>query len=148
MKRTLFPTIALALVAASALAVRATRAPGAPSREVSGPYVHGNLAVFLIHGPEAAPGRNLLTLEEALAGKELKLAAKMKAEQGEVWKEVAEAQKALSEKVGERVNSPVSASSMELALENEKVRGSADEYVRALEAVVAARPDAIGYAFA
>jgi hypothetical protein len=33
----------------------------------SGPFTHQNLTVFLIHGSEAGPGRDYLTLEEALA---------------------------------------------------------------------------------
>lgn len=224
--------LVMALVAGSALAVRATRASGA--REISGPYVHANLAVFLIHGADAAPGRTFLTLEEALAAKKaivretgsvnelaienvsqeddvyiqagdivrggrqdrtipwdtvvergarlplasfcvehgrwqrrgeeaadhfesshealatkgLKLAAKMQSDQGAVWRNVEEAQQALSAKVGESVNVNASATSFLLSLENEKVRGSADAYVRELAAIVDARPDVIGYAFA
>src|SRR5207244_433787 len=128
------------------------------------PYVHGNLAVFLIHGPDAAPGRSFLTLEEALAAKKAvvretgsvnELAIENVSAEDDVYVQAGDIVRGGRQDrtipwdtVVERGDSPVSASSMELALENEKVRGSADEYVRALEAVVAARPDAIGYAFA
>jgi hypothetical protein len=33
---------------------------------VTGPYSYQNLAVFLIHGPDRLPGKNILTLSEAL----------------------------------------------------------------------------------
>src|SRR5919202_5259842 len=33
---------------------------------VSGPYAHGNLAVFLVHGADALPGWSPTTLEEAV----------------------------------------------------------------------------------
>src|SRR5919199_758057 len=46
------------------------RAPAQPNNagtyRVTGPYSYQNLAVFLIHGPERLPGRNILTLSEAL----------------------------------------------------------------------------------
>jgi hypothetical protein len=37
--------------------------------ELSGPYVHDNLSVFLIHGRETLDGRSILTLQEALEQK-------------------------------------------------------------------------------
>jgi hypothetical protein len=44
------------------------RAPAqaAGSYRVTGPYAYQNLAVFLIHGPDRLPGKNILTLSEAL----------------------------------------------------------------------------------
>ena len=45
------------------------RAPAqtpAGSYRVTGPYAYQNLAVFLIHGPDKLPGKNILTLSEAL----------------------------------------------------------------------------------
>jgi ARG and Rhodanese-Phosphatase-superfamily-associated Protein domain len=37
---------------------------------LSGPYTHGNLAVFLVHGPETLEGRSFLTLQEGLERKQ------------------------------------------------------------------------------
>ena len=36
---------------------------------ISGPYTHENLSVFLVHGKDTLPGKNFLTLQEALASK-------------------------------------------------------------------------------
>jgi hypothetical protein len=82
------------------------------------------------------------------ATRDLKLAAKRSKSQGEVWNEVSKAQAKLSANLGAPVTSGQSASSLQLTLENEKVKATADEYVRALAGVVAQHPDAIGYAFA
>ncbi len=61
---------------------------------------------------------------------------------------VAVAQDKLSQNVGGRVNSAVSESSLQLALENKKVQVSADGYIKALSNIVNDSSDAIGYAFA
>jgi len=45
--------------------------PPTPQVKLSGPYSHQNLTVFLIHGADALPGKNFLTLPEALAQKKL-----------------------------------------------------------------------------
>ena len=82
------------------------------------------------------------------ATKELKLAAGRSKSQGEVWSEVSKAQAKLSANVGAPVTSAQSASSLQLTLENQKVRATTDEYVRALAGIVAKHPDAVGYAFA
>jgi hypothetical protein len=82
------------------------------------------------------------------ATKELKLAANKSRSQGEVWAKVAEAQDKLSRNVGGRVNSAHSDSSLQLALEDSRVRATTDEYVRSLAALAAKHRDAVGYAFA
>lgn len=38
---------------------------------ISGPYTHKNLTIFLVHGKELMPGKNFLTLQEALAQKKV-----------------------------------------------------------------------------
>jgi hypothetical protein len=38
---------------------------------ISGPYTHKNLTIFLVHGKELMPGKNFLTLQEALALKKV-----------------------------------------------------------------------------
>ncbi|HEY9284717.1 MAG TPA: DUF6569 family protein [Pyrinomonadaceae bacterium] len=82
------------------------------------------------------------------ASKDLKLAARRSKSQGEVWAKVAEAQAKLGANVGAPVTAPQSASSLQLTLENERVRATTDEYVRALAGIVSQHPDAVGYAFA
>jgi hypothetical protein len=55
----------------------APRVPDAPARvkageyTLSGPYTHGNLTVFLIHGKETLPGKKFMTLQEALDQKKI-----------------------------------------------------------------------------
>jgi hypothetical protein len=201
---------------------------------LEGPFTHGNLSVFLVHGKDKLKGQTFLTLEEALiqkkvvvretkqvsrltiqnisseevyvqsgdivkggaqdrmlvvdlilppkspeipidsfcvesgrwnqrgneasshfssssnsvASREIKLAAKMKSSQSEVWREVSVAQDKLSANVGATVNSNSSPSSLQLALENKDVQKNADDYFKALSAIVNDKPDVIGYVFA
>jgi hypothetical protein len=85
---------------------------------------------------------------DVAATKDLKLAAKRANSQGEVWETVTVTQDKLSENVGARVNSTVSESSLQLAVENRKVRDSAGGYIKALAKIVNGQNDVIGYAFA
>ncbi|MDQ2975519.1 MAG: hypothetical protein M3R69_08935 [Acidobacteriota bacterium] len=85
---------------------------------------------------------------DAVATKEIKLAAKRENSQGGVWESVTVAQNKLSQNVGTRVNSPVSASSLQLAVENGKVQDTADSYIKALSGIVNRSDDVIGYVFA
>ena len=85
---------------------------------------------------------------DAAVTREIKLAAKSANSQGEVWENVRLAQDKLSENVGGRVNSTVSASSLQLAVENTRVRATADSYIQALANIVAKQDDVIGYVFA
>src|SRR6266550_3540735 len=85
---------------------------------------------------------------DAVATKEIKLAAKRSNSQGAVWENVKVAQDKLSENVGARVNSPVSGSSLQLAVENGKVQETADSYVKALSSIANRSDDVIGYVFA
>ena len=201
---------------------------------LEGPFTHGNLSVFLVHGKDKLKGQTFITLEEALIQKkvivretrevnrltiqnisgeevyvqsgdivkggaqdrmlvvdlilpprspqipidaycvesgrwsqrggeasthfssssnsvtsrEVKLAAKVKSSQSEVWREVSVAQNKLSKNVGAVVNSNASPSSLQLALENKDVQKTADDYVKALSAIVNDKTDVIGYVFA
>jgi len=45
--------------------------PAAPAHRLSGPYTHGNLTVFLIHGEDQLKGKTYLTLDEALEQKKV-----------------------------------------------------------------------------
>ena len=83
-----------------------------------------------------------------VASREVKLAAKEKGSQGEVWREVAAAQDKLSANVGGSVRAPDSPTSFQLALENKGVRTNADTYVKALSGIVEGKNDVIGYVFA
>jgi hypothetical protein len=85
---------------------------------------------------------------EVASTKELKLAAKRAKSQGAVWENVKVAQDNLSQNVGARVNSSVSESSLQLAVENDKVRETADGYIKALAQIAAGKNDVIGYVFA
>lgn len=85
---------------------------------------------------------------DAVATKEIKLAAKRSNSQGAVWENVKVAQDKLSENVGTRVNSSVSASSLQLSVENVKVQESADSYIKALVGIANRSNDVIGYVFA
>jgi ARG/rhodanese/phosphatase superfamily protein len=201
---------------------------------ISGPYTHQNLTVFLVHGKDLLPGKNFLTLQEALAqkkvivyetkdvnelairnlssqdvyvqsgdivrggdqdrmisvdfivpprsgrmpiaafcvesgrwskrgnevsaqfsssdnavaSKSLKLAAKRSQSQQEVWNNVEVVQAKLSANVGRNVQATVSSSSLELSVENAKVKETTEAYLKALNAIVQNKPDVIGYAFA
>ena len=83
-----------------------------------------------------------------VASREVKLAAKQKGSQSEVWAEVAAAQDKLSKNVGGSVKSAASPTSFQLALENKQVTTNADNYVKALTDIVEGKTDVIGYVFA
>ena len=83
-----------------------------------------------------------------VASREVKLAAKQKSSQSEVWAEVAAAQDKLSRNVGGSVKSAASPTSFQLALENKQVTTSADTYIKALSGIVEGKTDVIGYVFA
>jgi len=85
---------------------------------------------------------------DAVATREIKLAAKRENSQGGVWESVTVAQDKLSRSVGTRVNSSVSSSSLQLAVENGKVQATADSYIKALANIADSSDDVIGYVFA
>jgi hypothetical protein len=65
-----------------------------------------------------------------------------------VWREVDVAQEKLSAGVAAPVRAAESRSSLQLALENEKVKTSADDYMKKLSSIVEAHGDVIGFVFA
>jgi hypothetical protein len=85
---------------------------------------------------------------EQLATKDLKLAARKEAKQGEVWDKVAKAQMLLKEKVGAPVQAAESASSLQLTLEHKKLKEALEEYLKKLSPVIEDKKDVVGYAFA
>ena len=241
MKRTLFlsglcAAFCLALFSFASAQRQSVAKPAAAqsAAKVSGPYVHKNLSVFLIHGADQTDGKTYLTLQEAmqqkkvvvhetqnvnqlaienvsneevyvqagdivkggqqdrvlsfdlvvpphsgrmpisafcveqgrwskragegvmafsesvnvLSSKELKLAAKRSQSQQEVWRNVAVAQQKLSSNVRAKVAADASATSLQLTLENQTVKATAQEYLKTLTPIIADKPDVIGYAFA
>lgn len=112
--------------------------------------------------------------DQMLNHKDLKIAAKGKKSQGEVWSKVAESQDKLSANVvaaasptppastgdstarvsggyaARRVDvaAAQSRSSLQLTLENKVVKETADEYIKALSSAITGKTDVIGYAFA
>ena len=85
---------------------------------------------------------------KSLGTRQLKLAAKLNNDQGEVWKEVAKAQDKLSASAGEQVNAAASASSLELALDNKKLKALTADYVKHLAGIIDKDKDVIGFAIA
>jgi hypothetical protein len=85
---------------------------------------------------------------DMVATKDLKMAARVSRSQSQVWEKVDEAQQKLSRGVASEVRSEDSASSLQLSLENEKVRETADAYIEKLSGIVRGQTDIIGYAFA
>ncbi len=85
---------------------------------------------------------------DRVATKDLKIAANRSNAQGEVWDKVGEAQVKLSNNVGGSVNSAKSESSLQLSLEDQKVKQTTDAYLKTLSRVIEGQKDVIGYAFA
>jgi hypothetical protein len=86
--------------------------------------------------------------DQMIATKELKMAAKRDVSQARVWGEVSVAQEKLSDSVAAPVQSARSQSSLQLALENDKVQTSAADYVEKLSSIVEGQNDVIGFVFA
>jgi hypothetical protein len=204
-------------------------------QKVTGPFAHGNLAVFLLHGPESMPGRTPLTLQEAMtrkkavvhetesvnqlsvenggddiavfihsgdivrggkqdrliafdmlipaksgkvalpsfcvesgrwqqrSGEDLKAfnanpeiangvafkrAVNIANSQGEVWKQVGEAQSKLAANLGKPVQSAASPTSYQLSLEDKDVKARMEACEKELAGILKDKPDAIGMAVA
>lgn len=83
-----------------------------------------------------------------VTSKELRLAPKEDRSQQDVWEEVKVVQDKLSSRVGQSVNSPASASSLQLAIENKEIAKSTKEYVDDINKKVKDDKDVIGYVFA
>jgi hypothetical protein len=86
--------------------------------------------------------------ENMIATKQLKLAAKREQSQQAVWTNVKAAQDKLSRNVGDNVQANASASSLELSVENAKVKETTAAYIGALSGILQNKSDVIGYVFA
>lgn len=85
---------------------------------------------------------------ENAATNDLKLAAASEKSQQAVWANVSKVQADLSQNVGGSVNSARSASSMELSMEDSKVKATSADYINALSGALKNRSDVIGYVLA
>src|ERR1041385_1731479 len=86
--------------------------------------------------------------ENMIATKQLKLAAKREQSQQAVWANVKAAQDKLTRNVGDNVQANASSSSLELSVENAKVKETTAAYIDALSGIVQNKSDVIGYVFA
>jgi len=104
------------------------------------------------HGRWSGRGNERTTVfsssSDIVSTREIKLAAKKSNSQGGVWESVSAVQDKLSQNIGARVNSTVSASSLQLSVENRKVQETADSYTKTLSGIVSGSRDVIGYVFA
>jgi hypothetical protein len=85
--------------------------------------------------------------EKTLNNKALKIAARTEKNQNKVWREVAEYQAKASEKVNAEVKSNASPTSLQLTLENERIKTSISEYVETLQSAFDGKNDVLGFAF-
>lgn len=85
---------------------------------------------------------------ERIVTKDLKIAANKTRSQQAVWTEVSNAQEKLSENVGGSVNAAASKTSLQLSLEDKKVKANIDKYISSLDKIIDGKSDVIGYAFA
>lgn len=86
--------------------------------------------------------------KKQLASRELKLAARSAKSQGDVWNQVDNIQQKLSKKLGKSVSSEVSASSLQLTLENNDVDKKVKEYVDTISRKIEKEKKIIGIAVA
>ena len=68
--------------------------------------------------------------------------------QAKVWNEVANAQRNISQTVTVDVTANASASSLQLSLENKKLKKATEEFVKKFSDLTKGKSDVIGYAFA
>lgn len=81
-----------------------------------------------------------------VSGKALRKAVKGGLSQQDVWKNVAEEQKKISQNVREDVQANASPTSFQLATENRELQKEVSRYRKALQEIDGRYPDAIGYA--
>ncbi|MGB7070534.1 MAG: DUF6569 family protein [Pyrinomonadaceae bacterium] len=94
------------------------------------------------------PAESFGASSDSVVSKELKLAAKHSKSQTEVWNGVAVAQERLSSAANTSVRSNESRSSLQLSLENQKVRQNAEEFIDALIRITEGQDDVVGFVFA
>lgn len=85
---------------------------------------------------------------DAVSSKELKMAVRMKADQVEVWNQVAQAQASMSSNLRANVRSAAAPTSLAMTMDAPVVQRSIDGYIQELAGIVNGKNDVIGYAFA
>jgi len=100
------------------------------------------------HRRGAEPAREFHSSSKRLASKELRLAARLKQSQSDVWQEVDKVQKKLNQKLGADIRSEASLSSLQLALENKKLHDREKNYIQDFGKLLKHKTHVIGYAFA
>ncbi len=91
--------------------------------------------------------RTFDSADQALATKQLKMAVKLRANQQEVWNQVAAAQASLSSALNISARSAAAPTSLPMTMETAAVRRSIDGYIQELAGVTNGKDDVIGYAF-
>ncbi|MCP4220679.1 MAG: hypothetical protein GY765_38985 [bacterium] len=91
---------------------------------------------------------NFSSSNNSLVSKRAKLKAKHKGSQSAMWNEVSNAQSKLRSNLYTVVKSKQSESSLQLTLENKKLKKETERYVKHLEKIIAKRNDTVGFAFA
>ena len=100
------------------------------------------------HGRGNESVRHFASSNETLMTKRQKLAVKVAGNQGAVWDSVAVAQADMGAKLGHSVHASASSTSLQLTLEDQKVRESVDDYLRNIEKQMPKQDDVVGYAVA
>ena len=85
--------------------------------------------------------------KKMLSNKNLKIAARSEKEQGKVWKEVADFQEETAKNINKEVKSSVSATSLQLTLENKDLQSATKEYLEAIEPFFKGKKDVLGFGF-
>jgi hypothetical protein len=112
-----------------------------------------HLSVFCVeagrwHGRGSEPARHFASSEASIVTKRGKMAVKVAGNQGAVWDSVAAAQADIGKNVGHSVRAPESATSLQLSLEDKKLNGTVDEYVKNIEKQLPKDGNVVGYAVA
>jgi len=96
-----------------------------------------------------AEGMNQFSMSDDMTpSKDLKLAAKAEVSQQQVWREVETTQGRLNGSLNTDVRNSASRTSLQLALENDKVQESTAKYIDKLTSVIDVQSDVIGFVFA
>lgn len=85
--------------------------------------------------------------KKQLSSKKLKIATKGRASQDEVWKEVANFQEKAKNNMGRSIKNKNSETSLQLSLEDKKIKKQSKKYKNRLKNITKNKKDAIGYVF-
>jgi hypothetical protein len=114
------------------------------SADSSVPSRKAKMAIYAAPSPAPASGAGIGADLPNFAGVRDSTASR----QAQVWQDVAATQRKLQDNVGAPVASPLSQSSLQLALENEKLADMKQPYLKTLMDAAAKENDIVGYVFA